>query len=69
MTSFVGEADLASAGGAGGLEEEAEDVISAVLDFDAAMAAVDRGAVNSSPALVSLMWLARHRERLRDEWG
>ncbi|WP_339949964.1 NUDIX domain-containing protein [uncultured Albimonas sp.] len=68
VTSFVGEADLASAGGAGGLEEEAEDVISAVLDFDAAMAAVDRGEVNSSPALISLMWLARHRDRLRAEW-
>ena len=69
VTSFVGEADLSAAGGAGGLAEEAEDVISAVLDFDAAMAAVDRGEVNSSPALVSLMWLARHRERLRAEWG
>ncbi|MDF2231340.1 gamma-glutamylcyclotransferase [Albimonas sp. CAU 1670] len=69
VTSFVGEADLSAAGGAGGLEEEAEDVISAVLDFDAAMAAVDAGEVNSSPAVISLLWLARHRARLRAEWG
>lgn len=69
VVSYVGEADLGRAGGAGGLVEETEDVISAVLDFDAAMAAVDRGEVNTSPAVISLLWLARHRERLRATWG
>ncbi len=68
VTCFAAEADLSRAGGAGGLESEAEDVISAVLPFNEAMEMIERGAVNTSPALISLLWLARQRERLRDEW-
>lgn len=69
VTAYVGEADLSRAGGAGGLEAEAEDVISAVLTFDAAMEMVERQEADTSPALISLLWLARHRERLRREWA
>lgn len=68
VTCFAAEADLAGAGGAGGLEQEAEDVISAVLPFQEALEMIGRGQVNTSPALISLLWLARERERLRDEW-
>ena len=63
------EADLAGAGGLHGLACEGEDIRTMVLGFDEAMAAVEAGAVNTAIALVSLLWLAANRQRLRDEWG
>jgi len=69
VTSFVGEADLSYAGGNHGLTDEHEDIRTMVLGFDAAMAAVETGAVNTGIALTSLLWLAAHRERLREAWG
>ena len=33
------------------------------------MAAIAAHAVNTGPALVSLLWLAANRDRLRAEWG
>ena len=39
-----------------------------VLGFDEAMAAIPAGAVNNGNALVSLLWLAANRQRLRDAW-
>jgi nudix-type nucleoside diphosphatase (YffH/AdpP family) len=69
ITSFVGEADLAGAGGSHGLGHEHEDIRTIVLGFDAAMEALEAGAVNTGIALVSLLWLAAHRDRLRAVWG
>lgn len=69
LTSFVGEAELAGDGSLHGLADEHEDIRTIVLPFADAMAAVGDGAVNTGPALVSLLWLACHRERLRAEWG
>ena len=69
LTAFVGEADLPGTGGLHGLADEGEDIRTMVLDFSEAMAAVDAGAVNTGPALVSLLWLAVNRDRLRSEWG
>ena len=69
VTAYVGEADLSAAGGAGGLAAEAEDVISAVLPFEEAMGLVERQEADTSPALISLLWLARHRNRLRRDWS
>jgi nudix-type nucleoside diphosphatase (YffH/AdpP family) len=69
LTAFVGEADLTGAGGFHGLAREGEDIRTMVLGFDEAMAAVEAGAVNTAFALVSILWLAANRQRLRDEWG
>jgi len=69
LTGFVGEADLLGEGGLHGLADEHEDIRTIVLGFDAAMAAVAAGAVNTGPALVALLWLAAHRDRLRREWA
>jgi nudix-type nucleoside diphosphatase (YffH/AdpP family) len=68
ITAFVGEADLADAGGLHGLADEGEDIRTIVLGVDEAMAAIHSGAVNSGNALVSLLWLAVNRQRLRDKW-
>lgn len=68
IESFLACADLSAAGGVHGLEEEAEDIATLRLPFAEAMALVDRGAVNSATALVSLLQLARLREGLRKDW-
>lgn len=69
VTGFVGEADLAHEGGLHGVAGEDEDIRAFVIAFDEAMTAVSEGAVNTGPAIISLLWLAANRDRLRDEWG
>jgi nudix-type nucleoside diphosphatase (YffH/AdpP family) len=69
VTSYVAEADLSAAGGLGGVEHETEDVLSVVLPFADAMDRLARGEIDTSPALISLFWLARERPRLRAAWA
>ena len=69
ITSFVAEADLGGAGGLHGLAEEHEDIRALVVPLEAALAAVETGEINTSPLMVSLLWLARHAERLRAAWS
>ena len=68
LTGFVGEAELAGSGGVHGLAEEGEDIRAMALGFDEALAAIETGAVNTGPALISILWLAANRRRLRNEW-
>ncbi|WP_414897532.1 NUDIX domain-containing protein [Rhodovulum sp. YEN HP10] len=61
--SFVGEADLgAEAGGLGGLATEGEDIRAHVVPFARAMELVETGEIGNAPLILSLLWLARHRE-------
>ncbi|SEO88894.1 nudix-type nucleoside diphosphatase, YffH/AdpP family [Salinihabitans flavidus] len=63
---YVGLTDLPDdVTGVAGLDSEAEDIRSYLFGFDEAMALVDRMAIVNAPLLVALLWLARHRERLR----
>ena len=65
---FCGPCDSAGLGGVHGLAEEGEDIRVVVLEFETALQLLEAGKVQASPALISLLWLARHRERLRREW-
>lgn len=69
MTAFVGEADLSAAGGTHGLVQEGENIRSILLSPQEAAAAVSDQAINTGPALVSVLWLLQHRDRLRAAWG
>lgn len=69
ITGFLAEAHLAGKGGVHGRADEHEDIRAIVLDFDEAMQAVGDGAVNTGPALIPLLWLARERGRLRAQWA
>lgn len=69
ITAFVGEADLAGAGGRHGLDSEDEDIRALVVTLDEALAAVESGEINNSPLLISLLWLEKHRGRLAAAWG
>lgn len=48
-----------------GVEGEAEDIRGHLLTFDALMALVDSGEVGNGPTILSALWLARERLRLR----
>ena len=69
ITSLVGEADLGGAGGLFGMAHEHEDIRAFTVPLDEALAGVARGEIDNAPAILSLLWLARNRERLRAAWG
>ncbi len=69
LTAFVGEADLAGAGGVHGLAAEDEDIRVLVVPVAEALRAVESGEVNNAPLLMSLLWLARNHEALAAEWS
>ena len=69
VTSYVGEADLSAAGGDHGLPTEDEDIRSFVLPLDEALEMVESFEANTSPVLITLLWLASHRAALRAEWS
>lgn len=62
---YVGLADLSDAEGIGGLASEGEDIRSSVVSFDALMEGVESHRYRDMPLLVTALWLARHRDRLR----
>jgi len=66
--SFIGIADLPDeAAGIGGADEEHEDIRSHVVDFEKALGLIETGEADNGPLIVSLLWLARERDRLRKQ--
>lgn len=67
LTSFVGLCDLsgASAETGFGLASEGEDIRTIVLGFEDAFGLVASGEADAGPLILSLLWLARERDRLR----
>jgi len=68
ITAYVGEADLARAGGLHGVAHEHEDIRAIVVSLDEARAAVARGEVNNAPLLLTLLWLELNHARLAVAW-
>lgn len=65
LFSYVARADLAGVdGGVAGLAAEAEDIMRHVVALDDALSMVESGAINTGPLILSLNWLALHKERL-----
>lgn len=70
VISYIGIADLPdTAAGLGGLEEEDEDILSHVISFDRLMDLVASGEAGNAPLMLSALWLARVRDRLRSGGG
>lgn len=66
LYSYVALADLTlDAATLAGLEGEDEDIRSHVLPFAALMELVESGEAQNGPLILSALWLARNRERLR----
>ena len=62
---FIGLTDLADPDGPGGLESEGEDIRSRILTFQELMDGIDTQGFCDMPLLITALWLARHRDRLR----
>ncbi|MEL7171417.1 MAG: NUDIX domain-containing protein [Pseudomonadota bacterium] len=70
LGAWIGEARIPETiEGTKGAAGEGEDIRPIVLSFDAAMAALRAGAVNTGPAQILLLWLALERPQLRAAWG
>lgn len=69
ITAFVGDADLAGAGGVHGLAEEHEDIRTIEVPLAEAFELVRTGEVNNAPLLISLLWLGTNAERLNSFWA
>jgi ADP-ribose pyrophosphatase len=65
---FVGRADTTNAGGVFGLVEEGENILVKVMPFAEAQAMLARGDIDNVPAIISLQWLALHRDEIRSRW-
>ncbi|WP_254448913.1 gamma-glutamylcyclotransferase [Thalassococcus sp. S3] len=63
---FVGLADLSETAGKGGLASEGEDIRTHVVPFETLMTDIDSGRHRDMPLLVVALWLARNRDRLRE---
>lgn len=66
---FIGLTDLSRLSGGGGLDTEGEDIRSQVISFDALMEGIDRQTYQDMPLVTAALWLARHRDRLREGVG
>ncbi|MBX2855872.1 MAG: NUDIX domain-containing protein [Rhodobacteraceae bacterium] len=66
--AYAAEADLTEVDGVHGLAAEHEDIRVVKLSYWKAMEALARGELTAAPAALSLLWLARHRDRLRVDW-
>lgn len=65
LVSYVGIADLPDGvTGTGGLDSEAEDILSRVMPLDVLLAAVDSGVAATAPLILSAQWLALNRARI-----
>lgn len=65
---YIARTDATGIGGVHGVAEEGEDIRAFTVGFDDAMAMLDEGRIDNSPAIAGLLWLARHRVSLRARW-
>jgi ADP-ribose pyrophosphatase len=66
LTSYVALTDLPDGcAGVFGLAGEAEDIRGHLVGFDALMDLVTSGEINNAPLILTVLWLARERARLR----
>lgn len=65
---FCGRVDSRGAAGIYGLAAEQEDIRVVVKTVPEVEAMLESGQIDSAHTLVSLYWLLRHRDRLRQAW-
>lgn len=67
--SYIGRADLSEyRESIHGLGSENEDIATHLLDVDQLLPLVASGEANNTPLIISILWLAINRERLRKQW-
>lgn len=68
ISLFIGCVDARGAGGTHGLAEEHEDIRAYSLPCSEAFARLDRGEIQNSPILITLLWLRHEGEKLAERW-
>lgn len=68
ITIFCGKTDASHVNGIHGLAEEHEDIRVLNLSTGEAFAKLQSGQIKTPPAIISLLWLQIHRERLKATW-
>jgi len=63
---FVGLGDFSTCRPSGGMTGEGEDIRTCITPFDLLMQGIDRGQYRDMPLVMLALWLARHRDRLRE---
>jgi hypothetical protein len=66
---FIGRADLSGGTGLFGNDHEHEDIRTHIVAADEAIAWAGDGRVRTATGVITLLWLALHRERLRRAWA
>ena len=70
LVSYIGIADLpADRKRTGGLDQEGEDIRNVTVSFDDLMAMLQSGELCNAPLIMSVQWLALHRDGLRNGVG
>ncbi len=68
LTLYCGKVDSTQAGGIHGLDDEDEDILVRVVDFDEAYRMLEEGEIISSIPIIAIQWLALNKDRLRQKW-
>jgi len=66
LSLFIGLSDFSTRQKGGGLEEEGEDIRSSIISFSDLMQGVDQRRYRDMQLVTTALWLARHRDRLRE---
>jgi ADP-ribose pyrophosphatase len=61
---YLAETDLSQAGGVYGLETEGEDIKTHVLPYQEAMERLNSGEIDNAATVISLQWLALHKDKV-----
>lgn len=69
LTLFCGKVDSTRAGGIHGLDDEDEDILVRVVDFDDAYRMLENGEIISAMPIIAIQWLALNKQKLRQQWG
>lgn len=69
MELYLGRVDADGAGGIHGLDHEHEDIRVFVCAFNEAMEMLESGRIIDCHTVVSLQWLALHRDEVREQWS
>lgn len=68
VSAFIAEVAAPAAGGTFGVEHEHEDIRTHIVPAETAFAWMEDGRIIAANALIPLLWLRIHRERLVAEW-
>lgn len=66
---FIGQADLADAGGVFGCADEGEDIRALTVPVADVPALLESGRVDNAASIIALQWLLLHREWLDQQWA